>query len=145
MVIWGIAMLSLCLFCIIFGENAKGHSSIFELGSKGISIATSIQFFCLAVILASLRTLFFTELFIKKLNIMGRTIWMILCMILSIGVFAFSFQWFPVNQIKPWIMFFICFSICATISIMVSAIKEKSDNKKMREALERLKGEDFHE
>ncbi|MDE7425829.1 MAG: hypothetical protein K2N51_19385 [Lachnospiraceae bacterium] len=145
MVIWGITMLSLCFFCIFFGESAKGYSSIFTLGSKGISIATFIQFFCLAVILASLRTLFFTDLLIKKLNIAGRSVCMFACIIFSIGIFAYIFEWFPVNQVKPWIMFFICFFICATISVIVSVLKEKSDNKKMHEALERLKGEDFHE
>lgn len=144
-VIWGIAMFSLCLFCTLFGENAKDYSSIFELGNEGISIATSIQFFCLTVILASLRTIFFTELLIKKLTIMGRTIWMFLCIIISIVIFAYAFQWFPVNQVKPWIMFFVCFFICASISVIVSVIKDKSDNKKMQAALEHLKGEDFHE
>lgn len=75
---------------------------------------------------------------------MGRTIWMFLCIIISIVIFASAFQWFPVNQVKPWIMFFVCFFICAFVSVIVSVIKEKSDNKKMREALEQLKGEDFH-
>lgn len=144
MVIWGIAMLSICLFCVFFGESAKGYSSIFELGSKGISIPTNIQFLCLAVILSGLRTLFFTDLIIKKLCIMGRSILMFLCIIFSVGIFASIFQWFPVNQVKPWIMFFICFFVCASISIVVSVTKEKSDNKKMKEALEQLKGEDFN-
>ncbi|MBD5087292.1 MAG: hypothetical protein HDT30_00550 [Clostridiales bacterium] len=145
MVIWGITMLSLCFFCIFFGESAKGYSSIFALGSKGISVATSIQFFCLTVILTSLGTLFFTDLLIKELNIAVRSVCMFACIVFSIGIFAYVFQWFPVNQVKPWIMFFICFFIYASISVMVSVLKEKSDNKKMHEALERLKGEDFHE
>ena len=72
---------------------------------------------------------------------MIRTVMMFVCVILSAGIFIAVFQWFPVNDIKSWTMFFICFFVCACISIVVSTIKEKSDNKKMQEALEHLKGE----
>lgn len=72
-----------------------------------------------------------------------RTVLMFVCIILSIALFAGIFAWFPVNQIKPWIMFFICFFVCAFFSVLVSLLKEKSDNKKMQEALERLKGEEL--
>lgn len=68
---------------------------------------------------------------------------MFACIILSIALFAAVFQWFPVNQIKPWLMFFICFFVCASVSVLVSVLKEKSDNRKMQAALERLKEEEL--
>lgn len=139
MVIWGISILSLCVFCSVFGEMAKGYSSMFQLGNSGIAISTLIQYLFLSIIVASLRWLFFTDVLIKRVSIIIRTIMMFVCVILLIGIFAAIFQWFPVNDMKSWTMFFVCFFVCACISVVISAIKEKSDNKKMQEALEHLK------
>lgn len=139
MVIWGISNLSLCVFCSVFGEMAKGYSSMFQLGNSGIAISTLIQYLFLSIIVASLRWLFFTDVLIKRVSIMIRTIMMFVSVILLIGIFAAIFQWFPVNDMKSWTMFFVCFFVCACISVVISAIKEKSDNKKMQEALEHLK------
>lgn len=143
MLIWGISILSLCFFCLLLGEMAIGHSSIFHLGSTGIPIATAMQFFGLAIIITILKFIFFTDMLIKEWSIMLRTILMFTCVIISVGIFAAIFWWFPVNQIKPWLMFLICFFIYGSISVAVSVIKERSDNNKMQEALERLKGEEL--
>lgn len=141
MIIWGISILSICLFCSLFGEQAKHYSSMFQLGSSGIAISTLIQYFFLSMIITSLRWLFFTDVLIKRGSIMIRTTMMIVSIILLVGIFAAIFQWFPVDDVKAWSMFFVCFFVCACISVFVSTIKEKSDNKKMQEALEHLKGE----
>lgn len=143
MVIWGIEVISLCLFCPLFGESAKEISTIFALGNAGISIATLLQFLGLAILISGLMWIFFTDKLIKRLSIMVRTIMMFVCVILAVGIFAAIFQWFPVNQVEPWIMFLLCFFVCAFISVLVSVTKEKSDNRKMQEALERLKGEEL--
>lgn len=142
MVVWSISMLSLCIFCFLFGQEAKGYSSIFILGNAGLPIATMMQFLGLAVITASLRWIFFTDIFVKRLSIMFRSILMFTCIIVSVGILAGVFGWFPVGQVVPWVMFFLCFSVCAVISIVVSAMKEKSDNKRLQEALKRMKEEE---
>lgn len=141
MIVWGISTLSLCLFCKLFGNINREVSSIFELGNVGISISTLMQFLFLAIIITSLRQIFFTDILIKELSIIFRSIIMFTLVILAVGIFASIFKWFPVNQVKPWVMFFICFFSCAGISVLVSARKEKSDNKKIQSALERLKNE----
>lgn len=142
MFVYGIAIISLCLFCVLFGEDAAEVSSMFRLGSAGISIDTLMQFLLFAVILSGLRWLFFTDRIIRNLSIAFRTIWMFVCIIVLMGVFAAVFQWFPVDMAMPWVMFFVCFFIYASVSVGVSVLKEKSDNKKMQEALERLKEEE---
>lgn len=141
MVVWSISMLSLCLFCFLFGQEAKGHSSIFALGNEGLSLATMMQFFVLAIITTGLRWIFFTHILVKRLSIMVRSIFMFTGVIVSVGIFAAVFGWFPVDQILPWGMFFLCFFVCAAVSVAVSVMKEKSDNRKLQEALERMKGE----
>lgn len=145
MVVWGISTLFLCLFCKLFGNidpEISLISSIFELGSTGISISTLMQFFFMAIIITSLRQLFFTDILIKELSIVLRSIMMFACVILTVGILAAIFKWFPVNQVKPWVSFFICFFICSGVSVFVSAQKEKGDNKRMQAALDRLKNEE---
>lgn len=143
MMIWGISALSLCLFCFLFGEKAKGYSSIFELGNKGIAISTLLQFLCLSLIITVLKWVFFTDILIKKLSILLRIIFMFAGVIVSVGVFAAVCHWFPVDEVVPWLMFFVCFLVCAVISVIVSVLKERSDNKKMQEALMRMMEEDL--
>ena len=143
MVIWGVSVLSLCLFCHLFGEDAKGVSSIFDLGNTGVPVATLMQFFLLAILITGMKYLFFTDIVIKNLRIIVRSILMFAGVIVWIAVFAAAFRWFPVNQAKPWLMFFVCFAVCSSISVAVSAVKEKSDNRKLQEALERMKGDEF--
>ena len=141
MIIWGISVLSLCLFCSLFGEVAKQYSSMFQLGKTGVAVVTLMQYLLSSVIITSLRWLIFTDILIKRVSIVIRTVVMFGCVILLTGIFAAIFQWFPIDDIKSWIMVFVCFFVCSCISVVVSAIKEKSDNKKMQEALEHLKGE----
>ena len=51
MIVWGISILSLCLFCSLFGEDAKQYSSMFQLGNSGIAITTLMQYLFLSVII----------------------------------------------------------------------------------------------
>lgn len=142
MVIWGISVLSISVFAFLFGGKGKGYSSIFALGSEGISLATLAQFFLLAVIISTLRWVFLTDGLIRRMPLFVRCLLMVACVILSVGILAAVYGWFPVNQVMPWVMFLSCFFVCAAISVVVSVWKEKSDNQKMQTALEHLKGEE---
>ena len=142
MVVWGISTLSLCLFCFLFGKSAKGYSSIFALGNMGISVSTLMQFLCLSMILTILRWIFFTDIVIKKLSILVRSIFMFAGIIVSVGIFAAVCHWFPIDEVVPWVLFLVCFFVCAAVSILVSVLKERSDNKKMQAALTHMLGED---
>lgn len=136
---WGFTMLCLFLFCALFGESAYEYSSIFQLGNAGISISTAMQFLGMSALIVGLKWLFFSTVFIKQTSILLRSILMFFCIIATVGIFAAVFQWFPVNQLKPWIMFFICFFICASGSVTISMLKMKNDNQKLQSALEKLK------
>ena len=86
--------------------------------------------------------MFFTDTLFKKLTVLFRSIGMLTGVIVSVGVLSAMWQWFPVNQVLPWIMFIVCFFVCACISVVVSMLKERSDNRRMQDALERLKSEE---
>ena len=137
--IFGFTMVFLCVFCILFGESSQGYSSIFALGSEGLRIETMAQFLAEAVVIVALRQLFFTDFCIKKLSLGLRTAGMFTAVIFSVGVGSALFGWFPVDEWLPWVMFLLSFGICAVVSIGISILKEKVENHKMEEALERLK------
>lgn len=137
--VFGFTVICLCAFCFLFGEDAKEFSTIFALGEGGLSITTMLQFFLTSTIIVTLRFVFFTDGLIKKLPIAARTICMLVLVLLFMTVFSIWFGWFPINMWQPWVMFFICFAISAGVSMVVSILKEKAENKKMEEALQRLK------
>lgn len=142
MVVFAISIISICIFTFLFGEDAKEVSSVFALGKKGIPLSTMIQFLAMAFMITMLRWIFFTDRLIKTLSMTFRIILMFITVIIMIAIFAAIFQWFPVNMIKPWIMFYICFVVYSTISVIISGLKEKRDNEKLQEALDILKQED---
>jgi len=59
--------------------------------------------------------------------------------VVLIGIFAAWFGWFPVNEVKSWAMFFVSFFVCCSISVTLSVWKERKENDRMQEALERMK------
>ena len=65
------------------------------------------------------------------------------CMVLSeistIVGFVLCFDWFPTDMWLPWIMFILCFGLCFVVSTVVTMWKEKMENRKMEEALAKLK------
>ena len=58
--------------------------------------------------------------------------------IVMIIVFVVVFDWFPVNKIEARIGFFVSFGICFLISLGVTLLKEKAENRKMEEALKKI-------
>lgn len=142
LVVFAISILSLCLFTFLFGKEAGEVSTMFALEEKGIPLSTVVQFLALAVIITTLQWIFFTGKFIKTLSITWRTVLMFVTIIIVIALFVAIFQWFPVNMVMPWIMFFVCFAIFATVSVIISGLKEKKENEKLQEVLELLKRED---
>ncbi len=139
--IYGFTILTLNIFCLFFGEGAKDFSTIFAMGSSGLSLATMIQFFALAVCIATFRFVLFSDGLIRKVPIAVRTVIMFTLVILLMILFIYLFGWFPINMWQPWVMFLLCFGISAVFSTLLSVWKEKLENQMMEEALSRLKAE----
>ena len=139
--IYGFTVLTLNIFCVLFGESAREFSTIFALGRQGLSVATMFQFFALSVLIATLRFVIFSDGLIRRVSIVIRTIAMFTMVILIMVVFIYLFGWFPIHMWQPWVMFFLCFGISAVVSACLSIWKEKLENQVMEDALERLKAE----
>lgn len=138
--VFGIEMMCMVVFCTAFGERAKSYSTMFELGKDGVSISIMLQYFLMAVIIITLKFLFFTDMVIKKMSVTLRTILMFTSVVIALVAFVIIFGWFPANDWEAWAMCAACFIISAGLSTFISALREKSETKKMQEALERIKG-----
>lgn len=139
LIVFGFAILMINVFCLIFGGSAKEFSDMFELGNQGIPTKIVFQFFCVSVLIVGVRFIFFTDIIIKKMPIWLRTICMLTAIVIIIAAFVILFHWFPADMWQPWAMFFICFVISFLGSYFVMVIREKVENKRMNEALQRLK------
>ena len=139
MIIFGFTMLVLNIFCLAFGASAAEISAIFALGSQGIPVSVSFQFLCISVLLTGARCVFMTDRIIKKMPIWLRCVCMLTFAVILIAVFIICFRWFPINMWQPWLMFFLCFGVCFVGSCLFTALKERAENRRMEEALQRLK------
>ena len=139
---FGFSIMALNLFCIFIGEYAQDVSSLYSMGKEGLSTATMMQFLGVSVCITGLRFLFFTDRIIRQMSITVRTVCMLLSIIGLIVLCAFLFGWFPVNMWQSWTGFFITFSLCFVGSMIIMRLKEKTENREMEEALQRLKEQD---
>lgn len=138
MIVFGFSLLMLNLFCLAFGDSAKGISALFALGSKGIPVSIAFQFLCLSAAIIFLRFLFFTDAVIPKMPIWLRSVLMLTLTTAAISAFIIFFHWFPVNMWQPWCMFLLCFALSFLGSLFVVTCKERLENKKMEEALKKI-------
>lgn len=137
--LFGFSMMLMNLFCMLFGDAAKEVSSMFDLGNEGISTATACQFFCISALISALRYLFFTDILFRNMPIWLRTLCMLISVVFVCVTFVVAFGWFPVTMWQPWAMFAVCFVVSFIGSCAVVVIKERMENKRMEEALQRLK------
>lgn len=140
LVIYGFEILCMCLFCVLFGEAAKDYSTLFALGSQGLTVNTMLEFLLLAALIATLRFVLFEDAGkIKNIPLVARVVIMFGAVIVIMVLFVIWFGWFPINVWEAWVSFVASFLICAIISVVLSSVKERYENKKLEEALEQLK------
>ncbi|MDE6923906.1 MAG: hypothetical protein K2P59_01410 [Acetatifactor sp.] len=139
MITFGVALLAITLFCFLVGDAARDYSSMFVLGSEGIPFNTVLQMLLNSVCITVIRFLFFSDRVIRRMSIAKRTAGMVASVIVLTGVFAYLFNWFPVEDPVCWICCLVSFGICFVVSAAVSTLKERMDNKQLEEGLQHLK------
>lgn len=139
MKIFGFSIITLNLVCTMFGEDAKDISSMFAMGKEGLCVATMIQFLTMAAWIVLFRFLFFTDVMIKSMRAAGRTCGMIISILIVMVIYVLAFGWFPADDWFCWMIFLVCFLICFVVSFYVMLFKEKWENRRMEEALQKIK------
>ena len=137
--IYGVVTAIFIVINLIIGNEAGSVSTLFSLGSTGLSTSTLIQLFILVVIVTIDDNIFLTDLVIKNMPLVLRNILFFAVILVTITVFAAVFGWFPLDNIGSWIGFIVSFSVCAAVSAILMRMEEKAENKKMQDALNRLK------
>ncbi len=138
-IIYGFSILTLNIFCILVGEDAQKVSTNYSLGREGLSISTMLQFLGVSVCITGLRAFFFTDKVIKRMSVAARSACMLASIVALVVLCAVIFGWFPVTMWQSWAGFFISFGLCFVGSLCLMTLKEKTENRKMEEALQRLK------
>ena len=136
---FGITTAILEMMAVLFGDKLMGYSSMFSLGSQGISAATAFQFLGVIVLIVTLRFIFMTDSFIKELTLTARMVLFFIGSFAVTLVFIFIFGWFPVNDPLAWMMFIVSITVKSVVSTIVSSAAEKQENRQLEEALRRIK------
>jgi uncharacterized protein YacL len=140
--IYGITTGLLNIFCMIFGSSAKDYSTMFSLAGDGISVATSLQYLLAITIVIILRMVFMSDALIKNMPLGARIAAMFVSVFAVVIAFVFLFGWFPANDPVAWAMFVVCFAVSCAVSVFVSMLSERQENRRLEEALKRVKEED---
>ena len=139
--IYGVTTGLLNIFCMLFGDTANGYSTIFTLAGAGVSVATSLQFLLAVTVVIILRAVFMTGMLIKNMPLGARIAAMFVSVFAVIITFVFLFGWFPADDPLAWIMFILCFAVSCSVSVIVSTAAERQENRRLDEALKRVKEE----
>ena len=135
--IFGIIVAIFMIFSLIVGDSTEGYSSLFILGKEGLSISTLAQLLLLAIIITMVQVVFMTDKFIKSMSIVKRYILFFLSVMIAVVIMIVTFGWLPLNDIRSWVYFFICFLLSCFISIIITILKERAEDRRMQEALEK--------
>lgn len=139
---FGIIILIFTILVLVIGEAASGYSPFFEYGKSALSISTLFQLLGLSFVISVFRNLLLTDRWIKQTSMLIRNILFFLAITVTIVLFVITFNWFPISDVKAWIGFIISFAVCSSLAVIISRIKENSENRKMEQALDRFKGKD---
>lgn len=139
LMVYGFSILCLNVFSLLFGESAKEYSTMFAYGNNGLSINTMLQYLLMSVIIITLKFIFFTDKLIKNMPMAWRVICMFVLVFVSIVLFILWFDWFPVCDVIAWVMFLVCFVASIIASTLICILKEKTENKKLEQALLKMK------
>lgn len=85
--------------------------------------------------------IFLTDKWIKSMTMFTRNILFFINMCITMALFATVFSWFPVGNIRAWIGFLICFIFSTAISVGINKLEENAENRKMEQALKKIKNE----
>ena len=70
-----------------------------------------------------------------------RTGSMYVAIILTILIMNWLFGWFPADMWQAWLGFILSFAVCSVVSTITVLVKDKLENDKMQDALNKFKQE----
>lgn len=134
---YGVIVAIFIVFSLMIGNGADEYSTLFSFKDAALGIPTLLQLLLLAVFITVSQVLFLTDGLIKGMSMVLRYIMFFASIMLAMIIMTVIFKWFPVDDPKAWCGFFISFIISMLISAILTRLAEKSENRKMQEALDK--------
>ena len=141
--IYGFTVLVFIAFAKLIGNLAMGNSTMFSLGDTGLAIDTLLQLLLFIICEVALEFFVFKSRVLKITSVVLRTIIFLIATVLLVAGYAVWFGWFPANEPGAWIGFIISFSVCLLLSSIFTWLEEKNENKKMKDALNRMQNKEI--
>lgn len=139
--VFGFTVMIFIVLTVVFGNVAKENSTLFALGNTGLAISSLVELFLLSSCIVFFRFLFLTDTLIKSLSVTLRTVALVSSIFVLVILFIVIFHWFPVDLPIAWFSFALCFFVCFVLSLVITSYKDHLENKKMQDALDKMKDE----
>ena len=100
------------------------------IGIEQISIYRLVQLLGIAVFGGALQLIAFSDIFISKMSDIKRLLIFMIPFVIITLIFAIVFNWFSINLIKSWVIFFGIFLVCFIISIILFEVEHRIKGEK---------------
>ncbi|MCR5509647.1 MAG: hypothetical protein K6F54_01635 [Lachnospiraceae bacterium] len=126
---------------IVIGEKTKGYADLFSMGNAGMSMPILLELLLLAVVITLAQVAFLTDTWIMNMPMVLRNVLFFVSVLIVIILMIVAFNWFPVRDVTAWIGFIISYALSMFISAFITRLKERAENSKMQEALDKYNRE----
>ena len=138
--LYGIVVVMIMFITVIvtsISDEVAEVSTMFRLGSEGLSMATLVQLLGMTFLISVYRLIFMTDACNIKMSFIKRMVVFFSLAFITAVVFSIIFKWFPINSITSWIGFVVCYIVAVYKSTAIT----KRENQKMQEALDKYNRE----
>jgi len=123
----------------VFYPEAKKHTAILDSFDAGLSFPVIFQAAVFSLIIAFIIKFLFSEYILTKISLVRRYLLFFLSTLIIASVFSILFKWIPADNIFAWLSFIVFFTIFFFLSIGLSLLLLKFEDKKYNKLLENYK------
>lgn len=134
---YGVIVLVFAIMSIVIGERTKDYAALFSMGNAGMSMPILMELLLLAVIITLAQVVFLTDTWIMNMSLMIRNVLFFVSVLIVIVFMIVAFHWFPARDMTAWLGFIISYALSMIISALITRLKERAENTKMQEALDK--------
>ena len=134
---YGVIVLVFAIMSIVIGERTKDYATLFSMGNAGMSMPILMELLLLAVIITLAQVVFLTDTWIMNMSMMIRNVLFFVSVLIVIVFVIVAFNWFPTRDMTAGLGFIISYALSMIISALITILKERAENTKMQEALDK--------
>lgn len=144
-IIFAYSVIAISVVGWLVGDSEKEIGGLYGLGSQGLLYKSIFQIFISSIVMGGIRTLLLSDLIFKKMMILWRSVLLLLLTLVSVGLLAVLFRWFPIGEWEAWagyvISVIVCFIIGSSAMIIKTKLLDKRYDKLLSDYKEKQKKE----